>query len=108
MHTVTDPSELTREQIELIHAAANNRGSLRVSVRATTKGKAISGKQITFFDPHDPHVAESYIESLHQLEHLLLLQQRGQRANYELTNFGWQMSRKLKQRGELRATSTSV
>lgn len=107
MHTVTDPGELTSQQIDLIQAAAHNRGSLKICVRATTKGKAISGKDETFFDPQDPRVAESYLESLNQLVHLLLFQQRGRRANYELTNFGWQVSRKLKQRVELHATSTS-
>ncbi len=97
MHTITEPNELTSQQIELINAAAKNRGKLTVCVRSDTRGRAVRGKEEKFYDPNDRDVARQYIEILGQLEGLQLLRQSGDRSTFELTNFGWQISRKLRE-----------
>ena len=97
MHTVTDPSELPDEQVQLVAAAAEDRGRLRVCVKADTKGRAVRSKHERFFDPDDRTVAAHYIDLLIELERLLLFRQAGGRETYELTNFGWLVSRKLKE-----------
>jgi hypothetical protein len=97
MNTVTDPSLLSPEQREMIAAAARNRGKLQVCVRAETHGPAVCGKTEKFFDPDDRDVAARYIERLRELERLLLMGQAERRGVYELTNFGWLISRKLRQ-----------
>ena len=98
MHTVTDPSELSSEQLHLVAAAAENRGQISICVKADTKGRAARTKLERFFDPDDRSVAARYIDLLSELERLLLFRQAGGRDNYELTNFGWLVSRKLKER----------
>ena len=97
MHTVTDPKDLTPQQIELVAAAAENQGRLNVCVKADTHGRAVRGKKAKFFDPNDRRVAAQYIDLLSELEKLLLLRQAGRRDTYELTNFGWLVSRKLRE-----------
>jgi hypothetical protein len=98
MNTVTDPSQLSAEQCELIAAASRNRGKLQIFVRAETHGPAVHGKTEKFFDPNDRDVAARYIDRLRELERLLLIGQAERRGVYELTNFGWLISRKLRER----------
>ena len=95
MHTVTDPKDLTSEQTELIMAASRNRGRLSICVRSDTNGRAVRGKDERFFDPDDRQLASRYIDTLMGLEKLLLVRQNDSRGNYELTNFGWLICRKL-------------
>lgn len=95
MHAISDPEELNLEQRELISAAAENRGRLAVRTQASTQGRAVFGKHRTFFDVDDREFATRFVETLPTLEKLLLMRQAGGRGEYELTNFGWQISRKL-------------
>lgn len=97
--TITKPEELTDRQRELITGAMENRGRLMIAVRADSNGKAVRGKDKTvFFDPDDRDVAGLYIEELVQLERVLLMRQDGGRSKYELTNLGWLVGRKLRER----------
>ena len=97
--TVTKPEELTDRQRELIAGAMENRGRLLIAVRADSNGKAVRGKDKTvFYDPDNRDVAGLYIEDLKQLERVLLMRQDGGRAKYELTNLGWLIGRKLRER----------
>lgn len=97
--TITKPEELTDSQRELIMGAMENRGRLLIAVRADSNGKAVRGKDKTvFFDPEDREVAGRYIEELRNLERVLLMRQDGGRDKYELTNLGWLVGRKLRER----------
>ena len=65
---ITNPSQLSNEQKELLHAAADNQGTLTLARRADTRGLAVRGKQNRkFFQAADPSYATRYVESLRQL-----------------------------------------
>jgi hypothetical protein len=95
MHTIAKPAELTGEESALLAAAAENRGRLNIEVRVETHGRAACTKVKKFFDPDDRSVAERYISAVCHLEQLRLVRQSGGRNAFELTNFGWLISRKL-------------
>ncbi len=95
MHTVVQPESLTAEQKELVGAASASSGQLCVKVSTSTRGRAVCAKRKSFFDSDDVSVALRYIESIQSLVKLHLLRESVGRANYELTNFGWELSRKL-------------
>ncbi len=96
--TICDPAQLTSQQYELIRVAKHNRGQLTVAVRSDTHGLAVrgrmAGRDVRFFDPQDPSVAEQHLSALRELVDHLLLSQRS-RDVYELTNLGWHLSRKI-------------
>ena len=89
------PSNLTEPERELIRAAIGNQGVLEVATRAETHGRAVVAGRKKFFDPKDRSVAEHYISLLARLKELELLQAAENKKAYELTNFGWQVSRNL-------------
>ncbi len=95
MHTVAQPESLTAEQKELVGAASANSGQLSVKVSTKTRGRAVCANRKSFFDSDDPSVALRYIEAVQSLVELHLLRESGERANYELTNSGWEISHQL-------------
>jgi hypothetical protein len=95
MHLVVDARNLTAEEQELIRAAVGNQGVLEVAMRAETQGRAVVAGKKKFFDPKDRAVAARYISLLSRLKELELVQAVSNKHAYELTNFGWQLSRKL-------------
>jgi hypothetical protein len=95
MRLIPDVHSLTEAEQELIRAAAGNQGVLEVAMRAETHGRAIVAGRKKFFDPKDRSVAEHYISLLARLKELELIHEAFNRKAYELTNFGWQLSRKL-------------
>lgn len=95
MHTVIDVCELTTDEQDLLRAAASNQGELSIVVRADTRGRAVCAGRKKFFDPADRAVAQHYITLVARLKELLLVRDAKLRNSYELTNFGWQISRKL-------------
>jgi hypothetical protein len=95
MHTVVDAHSLTDAEQELIRAAVGNQGMLEVAMRAETHGWAVAAGKKKFFDPKDRAVAEHYISLLARLKDLELIHEAANKKAYELTNFGWQLSRKL-------------
>jgi hypothetical protein len=95
MHVITDPSLLSPDQQELVMAAATNRGKLQICNRSNTHGRAVCTKTSAFTDAEDREVAQRYLHALRELERYLLLREAQARETYELTNFGWQISRKL-------------
>jgi hypothetical protein len=95
MHTVIDARNLTEAEQELIRAAVGNQGVLEIVTRAETRGRAVVAGQKRFFDPKDPAVAEHFISLLKRLKELELIHEAAGRKAYELTNFGWQLSRNL-------------
>ena len=95
MHLIADAHELTDAEQELIKAAVANRGVLQVAVRAETHGRAGVAGRKKFFDPKDRGVADHYISLLARLKELELIHMVADKKSYELTNFGWQLSRGL-------------
>jgi len=101
MHTIVEAGNLTAAEQELIRAAVVNQGVLEIATRAETHGRAIVAGRKKFFDPHDRSVAEHFISLLAHLKTMELIHEAASKNAYELTNFGWQLSRKLgrKQQG---------
>ena len=95
--TINDPRQLTDEQQQIIVAAMEDRGRFCIASRADTRGKAVRTKQTKFFNPQDPEIARQFIASVKELERLLFVRESGKRDEFELTNFGWLIGRKLKQ-----------
>jgi hypothetical protein len=95
MHTLVDADNLTDAEKDLIRAAVANQGVLEVSMRPETHGRAIVAGRKKFFDPKDRSVAEHYISLLARLKDMELIHEAANKKAYELTNFGWQLSRKL-------------
>jgi hypothetical protein len=95
MHLITDAHNLTEAEQELIRAAVGNQGVLEVAVRAEMHGRAVVAGRKRFFDPKDRTVAELYISLLSRLKELELVHEAANKKAYELTNFGWQLSRNL-------------
>ena len=95
MHTIVDAENLTDTEHELIRAAVANQGVLEIVSRAETRGRAICAGRKKFFDPADRTVAEHYISLLAHLKALELIHEAASKNAYELTNFGWQLSRRL-------------
>jgi hypothetical protein len=95
MHTIIDANNLSDEEKDLIRAAVGNQGVLEVALRADTHGRAVVAGRKKFFDPQDRSVAEHYISLLARLKDMELIHEAANKKAYELTNFGWQISRKL-------------
>ena len=95
MHTIIDASNLSDQEQELIRAAVVNQGVLEIVTRAETRGRAICAGRKKFFDPTDRTVAEHYISLIARLKALELIHEAAAKNAYELTNFGWQLSRRL-------------
>ena len=95
MHTIVEAGNLTDAEQELIRAAVVNQGVLEVVTRSDTRGRAVVAGRKKFFDPKDRAVAEHHISLLAHLKSMELIHEAANKNAYELTNFGWQLSRKL-------------
>ncbi len=95
MHTIVEAGNLTVAEQDLIRAAVLNQGVLEVVVRTETHGRAVVAGRKKFFDPKDRAVAEQFISLLAHLKAMELIHEAANKNAYELTNFGWQLSRKL-------------
>ena len=95
MHVIADARDLSEAEQELIRAAVANQGVLEIALRAEMHGRAVVAGKKKFFDPRDRSVAEHYISRMARLKDLELIHEAANRKAYELTNFGWQLSRKL-------------
>jgi len=95
MHVIADAHDLSETAQELIRAAVANQGVLEIALRAEMHGRAVVAGKKKFFDPRDRSVAEHYISQMTRLKDLELIHEVADRKAYELTNFGWQLSRKL-------------
>jgi hypothetical protein len=95
MHTIVEVENLTDQERELVRAAMLNQGVLEVATRAETHGRAIVAGRKKFFDAKDRAVAEQFISLLAHLKQMELIHEAANKNAYELTNFGWQLGRKL-------------
>jgi hypothetical protein len=85
---------------ELLQAAATNGGVLNVETRCETHGWAVRAGRKRFFDPADRELAHRYVAEVPRLVQLQLVREFGSKNCYELTNFGWQLARKLVQQAK--------
>jgi len=95
MHSIVEVSNLTAAEQEMIRASVANQGVLEVVMHTETHGRAVVAGRKKFFDPKDRSVAEHYISLLAHLKAMELIHEAASKNAYELTNFGWQLSRKL-------------
>jgi hypothetical protein len=95
MHSIIDASGLSDAEQALLRGAVANQGVLAIESRAETHGRAVIAGRKKFFDPKDRSVAEHYISLLARLKEMELIHEAANKKAYELTNFGWQLSRKL-------------
>jgi hypothetical protein len=96
MHSIVEVSNLTTAEQELIRAAVANQGVLEVATKSELHGRAVVAGRKRFFDPNDRSVAEHYVSLLARLKEMELIHEVANKKAYELTNFGWQLSRKLR------------
>jgi hypothetical protein len=95
MHSIVDVSNLSDREKEMIRAAVANQGVLEVVMRSDTRGRAVCAGRKKFFDRDDRNVAQQYIALLSHLRELELICEVDSKNRYELTNFGWEISRRL-------------
>jgi hypothetical protein len=95
MHSIVEVENLSEQEQELVRAAMLNQGVLEVAMRAEMHGRAIVAGRKRFFDPRDRNVADQYIALLANLKAMELIHEAANKNAYELTNFGWQLGRKL-------------
>ena len=95
MHSIPDTESLQPEEQEVVEAAAANRGSFQIVTRPETRGPVIQAGQKKLFQKDQPAFAKRCCESVSRLIELQLVRETGGQKRYELTNFGWQLSRKL-------------
>ena len=95
MHTIVDPQTLQPTEQDVVRIAGRNGGMLEVANRSDTRGPAVRSGKDKLYDPHDPTYARRCCEAIPRLVDLQLLRIGNAPKHFELTNFGWQLSRKL-------------
>jgi hypothetical protein len=95
MHTLTAPESLKPEEQAVVELAASNSGKIEIANRSDTRGPAVRAGRQKLYNQQDPTYAKMCCEAVSQLIELQLLRTAGGPKQYELTNFGWQLSRKL-------------
>jgi hypothetical protein len=95
MHTFATPESLSPEEQAVIELAARNSGKLEIASRSDTRGPAVRAGRHKLFDPNVPSYAKQCCEAIPRLIELQLLGAVSSQKKFELTNFGWQLSRKL-------------
>jgi len=105
MHTVLDPQLLQPEERAIVEVAANNRGTFEIASRSDTRGPAVRAGKEKLYDPSDESYAERCCAAVENILELQLARRSGTPKHFELTNFGWQLSRKLTTHSEDHASA---
>ncbi len=95
MHTLEHSQDLQPEAQAVVQIAAKNRGAFEIASRSDTRGPAVRSGNDKLHDPNDETYAMRCCEAIPQLVELQLVRQAGGPKRFELTNFGWQLSRNL-------------
>jgi hypothetical protein len=95
MHTIVTAESLKPAEQDVLNLAGRNDGQLEIATRPDTRGLAVRAGKDKLYDPHDPLYAQSCCDAVHTLIELQLLRTGTAPKHFELTNFGWQISRKL-------------
>ncbi len=95
MHTIAAPESLKPEEQDVVRLAARNSGKLEIATRSDTRGPAVRAGKDKLYNLQDPNYAQKCCDAISELIELQLLRVGDAPKQYELTNFGWQLSRKL-------------
>jgi hypothetical protein len=95
MHTIATPESLQPAEQDVLRIAGRNGGKVEISNRSDTRGPAVRAGKEKLYNEHDPSYAQKCCEVISSLIELQLLRTGAVPKQYELTNFGWQISRKL-------------
>ncbi|QDU88043.1 hypothetical protein Pla175_14130 [Pirellulimonas nuda] len=94
MHCVEDIGSLVPEEVAVLGAAAQNRGVIEIALKSDTRGRAVRAGTVKLFDREDPGYSKRCCDAVPRLVELQLLSASAVPNRFELTNFGWQFSRK--------------
>lgn len=95
MHTVVASEMLKPEEQDVLRIAGRNGGKVEISSRSDTRGPAVRAGKEKLYNQQNRTYAQQCCEAISTLIELQLLRSGGVSNQYELTNFGWQISRKL-------------
>lgn len=95
MHTIVTAESLKPAEQDVLNLAGRNNGKLEIANRSDTRGPAVRAGKDKLYNPHDPLYAQNCCDAIITLMDLQLLRTGTTPKHFELTNFGWQMSRKL-------------
>jgi hypothetical protein len=95
MHTIASAESLSPIEQDVLTIAGRNSGKIEVVSRSDTRGPAVRAGKEKLYDPKAPHYAQNCCKAIPNLIELQLLRAAAMPKHYELTNFGWQISRKL-------------
>lgn len=95
MHTIVSAESLNPVEQDVLTIGGRNGGKLEVVSRSDTRGPAVRAGKDKLYNPQDPTYARSCCDAIPKLIELQLLRLGTVPKHYELTNFGWQISRKL-------------
>jgi hypothetical protein len=95
MHTIHSAESLSTAEQDVLTIAGRNGGKIEVASRSDTRGPAVRAGKEKLYDPQDLSYAQHCCNAIPNLIELQLLRTGTTPKHYELTNFGWQISRKL-------------
>jgi hypothetical protein len=95
MHTIASAESLSPEEQDVLTVAGRNGGRIEVASRSDTRGPAVRAGKEKLYDPQSSTYAHKCCEAIPTLIELQLLRSGTVPKRFELTNFGWQISRKL-------------
>jgi len=95
MHTLKAPESLNPEEQAVLELAAQNCGGLEIANRSDTRGPAVRGGRNKLYNLKDLDYAKKCCDAVCRLVDWQLLRTSSKPKHYELTNYGWQLSRKL-------------
>ena len=95
MHTIVSAESLNLAEQDVLTIGGRNGGKIEVASRSDTRGPAVRAGKEKLYDPQDPTYAQHCCDAIANLIALQLLRSGSAPKQYELTNFGWQISRKL-------------
>ncbi len=95
MHTIVTAESLKPAEQDVLGIAGRNKGRLEIANRSDTRGPAVRAGKDKLYNPRDPLYAQNCCAAVHTLLELQLLRTGTAPKQFELTNFGWQISRKV-------------
>lgn len=95
MHTIASPESLNHAEQDVLAVGGRNGGKLEIASRSDTRGPAVRAGKEKLYNPQHPAYAQNCCDAISRLIELQLLRPGTAPKHYELTNFGWQISRKL-------------
>ena len=95
MHSIAAPETLQPAEQDVLRIAGRNSGKIEISSRSDTRGLAVRAGKEKLYDQQNPTYSQNCCEAVSALIELQLLRTGVVPKQYELTNYGWQICRKL-------------